>query len=170
MAESKRGTGVAAVLAVLAAVGIGFVAFSAFPSGVVSTVTATEVAGPKPLLGYLSAQFLSCSITTATCTATLVNTSTTPLGLTGCAMNLIMSKSGNFTTVHTVNGTAGGPALSGIAAHSSVEATCTMPESEMGNQTSGSIATGTFGMKLLASWYQYGAGTETNVGFQGTWA
>jgi hypothetical protein len=69
-----------------------------------------------------------------------------------------------------VNGTIGGPGAAGIPADSQVTATCTVPVAQFAYQTEGSLASGGFRVMLVGSADSYPAGTETSVGFQGTWS
>jgi hypothetical protein len=181
MSEFKKENSLAAAIALVVALGIGYVAITAFPSGPGATATRTLgssttgtaiVTGtsppyliPKALLGYLSAQDVSCILSTGVCTFTIVNNSTVPLGLEGCSVQVTVSSVSTLTT-----GTIGGPATGGILANSSVGATCTVPTSQLGFSTVGSPVNGLFGVKLLANWFSYPAGDEVWFNFEGIWS
>jgi hypothetical protein len=175
MAEYRKEVSVAAVIAVVAALAVGIVAIAAFPMGSTTTTTPTmQVNIPAVLLGYLSAQGVSCSPTTGFCTFTIVNNSTDPLDLVSCAVTVASTSIVNSTITVTqyteVNGTIGGQAASGIPANSQVAATCTLTASQVADETAGATVSGTFVVKLVDSWYNYAAGTEAYSNFEGAWS
>jgi len=75
-----------------------------------------------------------------------------------------------ITEYMIVNGTIGGPASAGVPANSKVNATCTIPTTQLGHETGGSVADGGFTVKLVDSADSYPAGTETTFSFEGTWS
>ncbi len=193
--------GLAAVVAVMAALAVGILAISVFPNGLsttntlttttpapsttytntaiatnTATITTTPIPTPIPkaLMGELSAQDVSCSLASGVCTLTIVNNSTVPLELETCDVVVIVSSnvssSATVTEYSSINGTIGGPATAGMPANSQVTATCTVPATQLAHQTEGSLADGTFMVKLDDSWYSYPAGTETGFSFEGTWS
>jgi hypothetical protein len=171
MSEYKKEIGAAAVIALIAALGIGLLAITAFPnpSGSRSTSTTPEHS-PKALLGYLGTTGTSCSLSTGTCTFTIVNNSTASLQLVGCAIQVIVFSNSTYTTVDSVNGTMGGAATAGIPANSRVGATCTIPTTQLALQTSGSAAEGSFIVRLGDNMYGYPVGDEPTFNFEGTWS
>jgi len=125
--------------------------------------------GIVPLSGDLSTQNVSCLLASGVCAFTIVNNSTTPLELENCRIQVILNSNADFTTSGLVNGTLGGPALSGIPSDSQVAATCTAPTTQLSLQTPGSMADGLFTVKLVDNWYSYPAGTDSTFGFSGSW-
>ena len=125
---------------------------------------------PRPLTGVLFTQEVSCSLGTGACAFTIVNNSTAPLELERCFMVVALSASASGGETMGVNGTIGGPALTGIPASSSAVATCAVSTSQLSHQDSGSIASGLFDVKLEKGWGGYPTGTETAVNFYGTWS
>jgi len=175
LAEYKKEISVAGAIAVIAAVGIGLFAVSAFPNGPGTTsTTSLPVLGPAPLLGYLFTQNVSCTLSTGVCTMTILNNSTTPLQLVSCEMQVILYANSTSSTVHIVNGTVSGQATVGIPAISKVGGTCTVPTSDLTHQNASSFeglqAGGLMRVRLVNSWYEFPAGTYASVGFQGTWS
>ena len=133
---------------------------------------------PNPLASSLYSAPASCSTLNGVCITVIENNSTTPLMVEGCQVQVTIS-SGNSTvvTVAVVNGTVGGPGVvNGIPARSEATATCTIPIQQTSGQQyaslppSGTVAGGTFLVKLVDGAYSYPAGSETNVEFQGVWS
>jgi len=171
MSEYKKEIGAAAVIALIAALGVGLLAITLFPnpSGTSSTSTASEHV-PKALLGYLDTTDVSCSLSTGTCTFTIVNNSTASLGLVGCTIQVIVFYNSTNTTYDSVNGTLGGAATAGISATSRIGATCTIPTTQLAHQTLGSFAAGSFTVKIGDNIYGYPVGDEPTFSFEGTWS
>ncbi len=172
MAEYKREIGITGTIAIAAALGIGLFAIAAFPNGPATS----PVESPRVLLGYVSTTDVTCSLATGSCTMTIINNSTVPLIVENCRMSLISQINGTVTTYDMVNGTAGGPAATGIpveinhARGSTIPGSCTLPKTELSLQASGSPADGFFLVKLASSWYGYPADTHTIIGFDGIWS
>lgn len=98
MSEFKKEIGVAAAVAIIAALGVGLVAITAFPTGLSLSHNSTTVStssigvvtlGAQPLAGALSGENALCSLASGVCTFTVVNNSTTPLDLVGCQTQVI---------------------------------------------------------------------------------
>lgn len=189
MVEYMKEITIAATIAIAAALGVGILAITALPNGpstVTVTVTYTNFATPTNttiatsalshtivgLPGAPSTQDVSCSLATGVCNLTVLNNSTSTLELEACRMTLIVSSnvsSGATTTAYSsVNGTIGGPATAGVPPNSQSAATCTVPATQLGHETKGFVADGTFTAKLVDSTNP--AGTETTVGFEGAWS
>ena len=180
MSEFRKEISLAVAVALVVALGVGYFAITAFPNGPSTTTgvtsgyttssTSPPISIPKALLGYLSAQDVSCSLSTGICSFTIVNNSTVPLGLVDCGIQVVVSSNSTVTTWGIVNGTIGGPATTGIPANSRIAAICTAPTSELGLSTVGSSVNGSFTVKLLANWFGYPVGDEPTFNFQGTWS
>lgn len=178
MAEYKRRIGLTAIIAVVAALGIGLVAISAFPSGQTTSHTTANgpVGTPAVLLGYDSTADVTCTLATGSCTMTIVNNSTVPLIVEGCSIAPVVSTNGTVTTWNTFNGTAGGPAAAGIPAAGSnshgsqVPGSCTVSKSDLTGAPKGSFVSGGFLVELANSWYNYPVGTQARISFEGTWS
>ncbi|MDG6907041.1 MAG: hypothetical protein JRN20_14810 [Nitrososphaerota archaeon] len=128
---------------------------------------------PAALEGYISTQNVSCSLSTGVCSVTIVYNGTDPLEMEDCQFAILSTSSDGVTTVTTttlVNGTVGGAAKTGISPNSQISATCSMPTSELAQQTKGSSLSGSFSVKLVDSWYDFPAGTIAYFGFEGTWS
>lgn len=129
--------------------------------------------GPPVLLGgYLFAQNVSCSLTTGACIMLISNQSTTPLLVVSCQILAATSVNNGVAQSVTVNGTIGGQVAGGIPAGAEVVATCTIPASQLSYQAKGSIADGSFVVKLIDSVPSESmpAGAETSLGFEGSWS
>ena len=131
---------------------------------------------PAVLLGYLSAEDVTCSLATGSCTMTLVNNSSVPLTVEGCDIAPVMSTKGSATTWSDFNGTAGGPALAGIPAASSyangseVAGSCKIPISDLSHAPRESFVSGGFMVKLASPWNNYPPGTGADISFEGYWS
>ncbi len=75
-----------------------------------------------------------------------------------------------LTEYLNINGTISGPAATGIPADSQATASCTMPTTQLGHETEGSIADGGLEVKIIDSVDSYPAGTEIHFSFEGTWS
>src|SRR6266571_1382084 len=168
MVEYKKEISLAALVGVIAALGVALLAITSVPTGCQNTPPAT----PRLLLGILSTEKVSCSLGTGVCNMTIVNSGTDSsydVIAIDCSQSVILSSSGTNTTVHTVSGTAGGQATIGIPWGSRVVGTCSIPTSELTHQPAGSSAGGWFTVTLVNRFYCYPPGSEAIVGFGGTW-
>jgi hypothetical protein len=163
--EVSKKVALGIVLAVLIAVGAGYVALTFFPSHPSGSL------GPLvPLEVQLGARQVHCSLTNGTCSMIVYNNSNTSMTLDWCWMTIIISSNGESQTYSAFNGTAGGhAALSGIPANSNVPASCTISPSLLTHQTNGSIAGGSFAVALSQQWRSFPPGTIAAFAFQGTW-
>src|SRR6266705_2591871 len=106
MAEYKKEISIAAVVGVIAALGVALFAITAVPIGCQNTMTTV----PRLLLGILSTEKVSCSLGTGVCNMTIVNSGTDSsydVIAIGCSQSVIVSSSGTNTTWQSVSGMAG---------------------------------------------------------------
>ena len=155
-------------------IGHGGLGYTTGYSVSVASSAAPPVLGPAPLLGYVSTQGLSCSLSTGVCSMTIVSSVSVPLEVEACQVQVILSANSTNTTWHLVNGTVGGQAASGIPPNSRVGATCAVPTSDLSQQKPGYFqglqVSGTVRVRLTSAWESYSAGTETSVSFAGSWS
>ncbi len=181
--EYKKEISIAGTIAVIAALGVGLIALTYFPSGAPSVIVPSTTSGvitPRLLLGYVSATNVTCSLTSGVCTTTLVNNATVPFTIDGCQMILYTIKpygaNGENYTTQDVNGTVGGSFTEGVPAANSyshgsvVSGSCTIPTSNLSGQTAGSIAEGILTVRLTGNWYSVPAGKTTTIYFEGAWS
>jgi hypothetical protein len=180
LAEFKKEISVATAVAAIAAIGVGFIATTLIPTSsgtstanVISTnseVNTGPAGTPKALLGYMSAQNVSCSLATGACSVTLVNNSTIPVKISSCGIDVILFSNKTVTNAGFAQGKIGGPAAAGIPAGVKAAANCTVATSDLAYQTKGSVAGGEFIVVLGSDWNSFKAGSETGVSFEGTWS
>jgi hypothetical protein len=184
MTKYQREATVAAAVAAVAAAVVLAVAFFGF-TGTTSTTILTTITGSStnfvlpreggstPLQHGLYPQNVTCTLATGICTLVIVNNSTIPLQLVGCAMTSIPSISttsnSTTTTYSVVNGTAGSENMS-IPSYSHQTVTCAVPPGLLENARVGGPADGTFTVKYAEAWYNIPAGTEDPLFFVGEWS
>ncbi len=165
------------VVAVAAALLVGILAVSWFPTNTNATSTYTNNGPtdvvPTLLAGIMFSQNTTCSLETGTCTTTMVNNGTSSsydVLVSNCKMDVITGSNGTITTYDSVNGTVAGPATSGVRAGTRIQGSCIVPTTELVHEIKGSVATGTFTVSLVNSLYAYPPGTEALVKFESTWS
>lgn len=169
MSEYRKEISIAAVVGIIAAVGVGLFAITEFPlAGLQNNTTTT----PRLLAGLLTAENVSCFLANGACNMTIVNSSSNPgadVVAVSCYQGVISNQNSTSTTWHEVSGNASGQGTIGIPAGSRVAATCMIPTSELTHQPAGSLASGGFIVKLLNQYYASPPGSTTGVGFEGIW-
>lgn len=160
----KKQIAIGACVAILAAITIGFLAVTLFPTQ--SPVLAA------PLLGYLNTEQVVCSLSNGTCSMIVVNNSTVPVSLEYCEITVLISGAAGSSNreYSSFNGTLGGPAANGLAANSAMAVSCTIPPSLLSHESPGSFSGGAFHVSLDREWYSFAAGTQAGFNFQGTWS
>lgn len=172
MVGHRREIRVAAVVGIVAAIGVGLFAGSEYWA---QHLMVCGGSCPILLAGLLSTEGVSCTVATGICNMTIVNTSGlkgdpgADVSVVGCSESVVLSGSGSNTTWHSVSGTVGGQATIDIPAKSSVAGTCTISTSESSHQSPGSFLSGEFMVSLLNQYYSHPPGTLTGVGFEGSW-
>jgi hypothetical protein len=184
--EYKREATTAAVVAVVAAAAVLATALVGF-TGTTSTTTLITTGlgtigttpvlpvegGSNPLEHGLYSQNVTCTLATGMCTFVIVNNTTIPLLLVGCAMTSIpsiLTSSNSTTTIYSVvNGTAKSVNMS-IPSYSHQTATCAVPTGLLKNANVRGPADGAIVVKYAEAYYNIPAGTEDFLFFIGAWS
>jgi hypothetical protein len=138
---------------------------------IIGSTTSANGSLPALLLGIVYSQNVTCSLATGACTMKIVNIGKTPsfdVVAVGCEQ-LVISSHNNTTTVWSdVQGTVNGQIL-GIPAGAKINATCTIPTSQLSLQPVGSSSSGLLVVELLHTLYPYPPGALAYIRCDGTW-